>query len=94
MAYTTFKLHKSESGASALPDGSKQIPPGAAWITSHSLLAQLPPNWIAYIKQVAGLLWRGVENSLPLGASAGANHSTLAESVQNYCFHICLLFVL
>lgn len=42
-------------------------------------LTRLPPNGAAYVKQVAGLLRRGVENSPPLGASAGASRSTLAE---------------
>lgn len=97
MAYTTFKLHKSESSACALPEGSNETPPkrlALRGLLLTRLLAQLPPNWIAYIKQVAGLLWRGVENSLLLGASAGPNRSTLATFVQNNCLHVRSLFVL
>ena len=66
MAYTTFKLHKSEYEADSI------IPNADLSVSNHihapiqsgllllcglhgtPLLARLPPNWMAYIMQVAG----------------------------------------
>lgn len=97
MAYTTFKLHKSESAVCAVPDESIQIPPKRrrpCRLRLTRLLAQLPPNWSAYIMQVAVLPWRGVENSLLLGASANPDHVTLAAFLPGCFFRIRLVFVL
>lgn len=72
MAYTTFKLHKSEYEADGvIPNAELSvsnhlhalIQPGLLLLDQRALLcglhgtlllARLPPNWMAYIMQVAG----------------------------------------